>query len=343
MFFSHSRPQSSTDFRLHGNTNSAVHRALRSITVLVTLLIAGALLSGCSISAPNSTSSSNASTRDSSKPLKIFATTGQLGDAVKNIAPDAELTIMVKPGGDPHTYQPSTQDFEALGKADVILWNGLHLEARMIKQIESFGSKQLALGDSVDENLLLDWPEKDDTGQKLHDPHIWNSPVAWQQVVKHTADFIAKADPANRDMYLNNAQAYIEKIKQLDSKIHSLLDPIKNRILVTGHDAFGYLGKTYNLEVTATDFVSTEAEKSAKELEDLADYIAKNKVRTIFVDNTQNPQGVKSLQENVARKGGKTSISPYTLYADTLGDKDPVNTYLGAMIHNAQAIAEGLS
>lgn len=119
----------------------------------------------------------------SSDSLTVYATTGYLADAVANIAPDAEVTTMVGPGGDPHTYQPSTRDIETINDADVVFWNGLYLEAHMIDQLSSLGERQLAVGEQLPRDWLLNWPETDDEGNALHDPHIWNSPEAWMLVV----------------------------------------------------------------------------------------------------------------------------------------------------------------
>ena len=92
-------------------------------------------------------------------PLTVYATTGYLADAVANIAPDAEVTTMVGPGGDPHTYQPSTRDIQTIQSADVVFWNALFLEAQMIDQLESLGERQLAVGEQLPEELLLDADE----------------------------------------------------------------------------------------------------------------------------------------------------------------------------------------
>ena len=104
--------------------------------------------------------------------LSIYATTGYLADAIANVAPEADITTMVGPGGDPHTYQLATQDIQTIQDADVVIWTGLHLEARMDDLLESFEDKQVAVGEKLPQELLLDWPETDDEGNPLHDPHV---------------------------------------------------------------------------------------------------------------------------------------------------------------------------
>lgn len=275
--------------------------------------------------------------------LQVYATTGYLADAIANIAPEAEVTTMVGPGGDPHTYQPSTKDIDKIQSSDVVFWNGLHLEAQMIKQLESLGERQLAVGDKLPNNLLLDWPETDAEGNPLHDPHVWNSPEAWSLVVGEVADKLAQVDPSKADEYHENAAKYQAEIADANEQAATMLANITGpRILITGHDAFNYFGKTYGLDVYATDFVSTEAKLSASELSDLADLIADNKVPTIFQDNQANPQAIKSLQEAVHTRGWDVAISDEELFADTLGPTAPTDTYIGAFLHNAEAVAAAL-
>ncbi|MFV0434972.1 MAG: metal ABC transporter substrate-binding protein [Leucobacter sp.] len=282
---------------------------------------------------------------DSSEALQVYATTGYLADAVANVAPDAEVTTMVGPGGDPHTYQPSTKDIETIQAADVVFWNGLHLEAQMIDQLESLGDKQLAVGDQLPEDLLLDWPETDDHGNPLHDPHIWNSPEAWSLVVESVADKFGEIDPDNAAEYEANAEAYVGEIDAAVAEAHESLaaGKIEPRILITGHDAFNYFGQTFDLEVYATDFVSTEAKLSASELAELAKLVADNKVPVIFQDNQANPQAITSLKEAVQALDWEVQVSDEELFADSLGAEAPVNTYLGALEHNTSAVAKALA
>ncbi|MFV0435545.1 MAG: metal ABC transporter substrate-binding protein [Leucobacter sp.] len=276
-------------------------------------------------------------------PLTVYATTGYLADVVANVAPAAEVTTMVGPGGDPHTYQPSTRDIEAILDADAVFWNGLHLEAQMIDQLESLGDRQLAVGDQLPEELLLDWPETDDEGKPLYDPHIWNSPEAWALVVESVADKLGAIDPAHSEEYAANAAHYVDEIGAAAEEAAALLaDVPEPRILITGHDAFNYFGDTYDLGVRATDFVSTEAVLSPEELSELAKLIAENRVPVIFQDNQANPQAITSLKEAVRALGWQVRVSNEELYADSLGAEPGVDTYLGVFRHNARAVAEAL-
>ena len=295
-------------------------------------LVVGLVLAGC------------ASTDRDHGALTVYATTGYLADAVANIAPEARVTTMVGSGGDPHTYQPSTRDIETILNADVVLWNGLHLEAQMIDQLGSLGDRQLAVGDQLPDDMLLAWPETDDEGNPLHDPHIWNSPEAWTRVVGYVADKLGEIDPGNAETYRRNAASYRTRIEATADEAAALLAAVPQpRILITGHDAFNYFGHTYDLTVRATDFVSTEAALSAEQLSDLADLIAAHRVPVIFQDNQANPQAITSLKEAVRARGWNVEVSGEELYADSLGADPGVDTYLGVFTHNARAVADALA
>lgn len=314
-------------------------RTLIRLAAIVTASITALGMAGCSGQETSSTGDAGDDT------LSIFATTGYLADAAKNIAPDAEVITMVGPGGDPHTYEPSTQDIQNMKDADVVFWQGLHMEAQMLDQLASLGDKQLAVGDQLPKSDLLDWPETDDEGNALNDPHIWNSPSNWEKVVEMMGDHLATLDADNADAYKANAESYIDQIKATDAECQDIMSKIPDdrRVLVSGHDAFGYFGKTYNLEVYATDFVSSEAQKSPEEISELADLIVDKKVPVIFLDNLANPQAIESLKEAVHSRGWDVEVSEAPLYADSLGEAAPVDTYLGVLKYNCQTVSDALS
>ncbi|AEQ05691.2 zinc ABC transporter substrate-binding protein [Corynebacterium pseudotuberculosis] len=318
------------------------------------------LLSASACAADNK---ETAPVKNSSSP-KIFATTGYIGDAVKNVAPDADLTVMVGPGGDPHTYQPSTSDVKAMQEADVVFWSGLGMEANMIDQLKGLGDKQIALAEQIPENMLLPWEEDGDHESHEHeghgheghdheghgheghshgawDPHVWNSTDNWKLVVDQIVKKMSAADPDKADTYKTNGAEYNKKIDETKAYVQEKINtiPADQRTLVSGHDAFRYFGKQFGLEIKATDFVTSDAQRSASELNELAEFIVEHKVPVIFQDASANPQAVKSLEENVAAKGGKVTVSSAELYSDSLGATAPADTYTGALRYNADTIA----
>ncbi|BDU39707.1 metal ABC transporter solute-binding protein, Zn/Mn family [Vibrio nigripulchritudo] len=270
--------------------------------------------------------------------ISILATTGHIGDAVHNIAPNADVTVLVGPGGDPHHYEPSTKDIKKMRSVDIVLWNGLYLEAQMERAIQSLGDKQLELGAKVPTSMLLPWEDN------LYDPHIWNSAEVWSLVVRIIAGKLSEIDPSNAPEYQRNAERYVGEILAADAYAREKLGaiPEQNRTLISGHDAFQYFASSYKLKGLAIEGVSTEDEASLKDLRKLADYIADNKVPAIFYENITDPQATVALQEAVKSRGFTVKIADEELYSDALGDSKPVDTFLGSFRHNVDAIYKAL-
>ena len=265
-----------------------------------------------------------------------------MADAAANLAPEADITTMVGPGGDPHTYQPTTHDIEAMKDADLVLWNGLHLEAQMVDQLKSLGDKQLAVGDQLDKQDLLPWPEQGKGGEQLYDPHIWNSPKLWSQAVESIGDKLGDIDSEHAADYSTAADNYESQIAAAQDKAKKELAAAKPRVLITGHDAFNYFGKTFDFDIHATDFVTTEATKSATEISELADTIADKRSpsssRTIKPTHRPSPRYSKPWSPAAGRLPSRTRSSspiPRTRRA---------HRYLpGAFEHNAHTVAKALS
>ncbi len=311
-------------------------RAAAAVTA--TLLLATA----CSTANTPQTDTGSSPSAKAGK-LQVVATTGYLGDAVKNIAPDAEVTVLVGPGGDPHTQALTTADAEKLEKADAVIWTSHDMEHQMMGQLEKLGAKQVPAAEAIPEADLLPWEE--DGKVEGHDPHVWNSPDNWTHVVTATAKKLGEVDPGNADTYKANAEKYNQQIKDMKAKAATKFNevPKDKRVLVTGHDAFNYLGKTFDIEIHATDFVSSEAQISATQLDELADLVATKKVSVIFQDNLSNPAAIEKVKEAVKAKGWEVEIADTPLYADSLGESAPTDTYLGAFEYNVDAIVKAMT
>lgn len=301
---------------------------------LVPMVIAVALaLAGCSTA-----------TGAREEHLEVVATTGYLADVVARVAPDAVVTTLVGPGGDPHTYQPSTRDIQQILSADLVVWNGLRLEAQMDDVLRGQGERQLAAAEALPEQFLLPLPSRGTHGEPMYDPHVWNSPDAWARVVREVTAGLIAAAPERADEYRANAAGFVAEIEAADRWASELLAPVPedDRILVTGHDAFNYYGDTYGLQVHATDFIATDAQLGAVQLSVLADLVADEQVPVVFEDNQANPQAITSLTEAVAARGWDVAVSDAELYADSLGAGEDVDSWLEVFEHNTRAIAVAL-
>ena len=275
--------------------------------------------------------------------LKVVATTSIVGDIVYNIAKDnIDLTVLLPPDTDPHTFSPAPQDIALIASADVIFTNGFGLEQFLTQLIENAGSTPLIVPLStgvqpltVDEHLATDDNHPDQV-----DPHTWMNPlnvIVFTRNIEYTLTIL---NPANTQDYQVNATVYVAKLKQLDRWIKSQIEtiPPPNRKLVTDHEVFGYYVHQYGLELVGTIIPthSTDAEPSAYELATLQDIINKHQVKAVFIDITTNTDLAKRIAND-------TTIKLVQLYTGSLGiSGSGAETYIDYMEFNTNAIVNAL-
>jgi len=273
------------------------------------------------------------------QPVKAVATFSILGDLVKNVGGDkVELTVLVGPNGDTHTFEPSPKDNVVLSESAVIFENGLHFEHWLDKLYQSSGSQALRV--VVTEGIE---PIEVQAGQKQEaDPHVWHDINNAMLMVERIRDGLIAADEANAAYYKENAEKYLGELARLD---HWVIDTLKDipderRRLVTSHDTFGYFAKRYGFKVigTAVDSATTEAaDPSAAQIARLVDKIKSSGVRVAFIENTHDPK----LMAAVAAEAG-IKLAP-KLYTDALGPSgSDGDTYVNMVRHNARVFAEAL-
>lgn len=272
--------------------------------------------------------------------LNVVATTGQLTDAVRTIAGDnVNLVGLLGPGIDPHSHQATTRELEALTNADIIFYNGLHLEAQMVEFLSQMPNvKTIAVGEKLPQDQLLTW------SSYSYDPHIWNDPLLWSKAVEVVRDGLIEADPAHADSYRKNSDAYLAQIKELDLFVKSTLAtiPAENRVIVTAHDAFSYYGRAYQLEVVGLQGISTQSEASTADVQKVANLIVQRKIPAIFVETSVSPRTVEAVKQAVQAQNYSITIGG-SLYSDALGEKGtPGETYLGMIRENTLTIAKAL-
>ena len=276
--------------------------------------------------------------------LKVVATTTIVGDVVQNIGGDAiQLSVLLPPGADVHSFQPTPQDVAKVADADVVFANGAGLETFLQPMLQNAGSKAqiVSVSDGV---KILAAPDLHTGGPAdVHaggDPHTWFDPdnvVLWTQNI---AKELSKLDPANSQSYNANAQTYQAQLKDLDTWIRDQVSqlPEANRQLVTDHDSFTYFADHYGFKMVGAVIhgYNTLAEPSAQDLANLEDTIRKLGVKAIFVGETANP----ALAERVTQD---TGIRLVTLYNASLSKPDgPAPTYLDFMRYNVNAILKAL-
>ncbi len=228
----------------------------------------------------------------------VVATTGQIADAIKVISGDhLQVSALMGPGVDPHLYKATQSDLSKLDKAEVIFYNGLHLEGQMLDIFEQMAKDKtvLAVGETLDEKQLL----ASDTDAMLHDPHIWFDIELWQGVVKAISTQLQEEYPEFKADFQTNEAAYLKKLDDLQSYAEKRVNeiPQQQRILVTAHDAFNYFGRSQGFEVRGLQGLSTDSEYGVKDVQEMVDFLVENKIKALFIESSVSDKAMKAVIE----------------------------------------------
>ncbi|CAM1342825.1 metal ABC transporter solute-binding protein, Zn/Mn family [Tenacibaculum amylolyticum] len=276
--------------------------------------------------------------------LQVVTTTTMITDLVKNIGGNKlEVQGLMGAGVDPHLYKASEGDVGKLFNADVIVYNGLHLEGKLEEVFEKMrhqNKKTIAVADAVDKDKLIG----SEYFASNYDPHIWFDISNWELITESLVKQLSELDPKNAATYKENGTQYLKKLAALKTNIGEKIEviPVEKRVLVTAHDAFNYFGKAYDFNVVGLQGLSTATEAGVKDVQKMAAFIIDNNVKAIFVESSVPKRTVEALQEAVKSKGHEIVIGG-TLYSDALGNEGtPEGTYLGMYKHNVERIVNSL-
>jgi len=298
---------------------------------LVAACLAALLVAGCS-------GSGGGPDRRDGEPgrLRVVATTTQVADLAANVGGDrVRVSSLLKPGIDPHDYEPSPADIDAIAHADLVLENGVGLEAWLADTIDSSG---------------FDGPVVDTSqGVRLRmvggapDPHIWQDPGNAERMAANIERGLAAAEPAAAPGFKANLAAYTRRLEALDAEVQRQVDSLANRKVVTDHDAFGYYLDRYRLELVGTVIPSfdSSAELSGRDIRDLVAKVRATRVRAIFSETTLPARAA----ETIGREAGVEVVTgDDALYGDSLGPPgSDGDTYLRMIRHNTRTIVGNLS
>lgn|SRR5262245_29482487 len=277
--------------------------------------------------------------------VNVFATSGMIADAARAVGGDAvQVDCLMGPGVDPHKYVPSPNDLARINSADLVLYNGLHLEGKMTDIFEARAKTTWTF--AVAEHLT-DLRPAEEGYEGTKDPHVWFDVRIWMKVVEKIRDTLAEIDPDRAAQYQANASDYLRKLDDLDKGIREKLAkvPESRRVLITAHDAFGYFGRAYGFEVRGLQGVSTAGDTSVSDVQELADLIGTRKIKAVFAETSVPDKGMKAVQQVVRSKykGFEVRVAPDLLYSDALGEPgSPGETYIGMVNHNVDAIVRAL-
>lgn len=292
---------------------------MKKIGLLIILI---SLLAGCSSNHPDN------------QKLSVVTTTTMITDLTSVIAGDTvDILPLMQSGIDPHSYKARESDVTKLIEADLVIYNGIHLEAKLVDVFKEL-SNTVSLESGLHEKDIL---ITEDGGL---DPHIWFSVDNWKKATERVTQALIELNPDARELYTTNKTKYLLELDGLQSYITKRIQelPENKRILITAHDAFNYFAKTNGFTVMAIQGISTEAEASTNTLSQLADFIANFKIKSVFTESSISSKTVEALQEAVGARGFKVEIGP-ELYSDSL----KLNaSYIDTYIANIDAIVDSL-
>lgn len=323
---------------------------------VVAVATCGAILAGCAGDGGGSGETGG---------IEVVATTSILGDVVEQVLGDTGgLHVLVPAGVDPHAFEPSAAEVTRLREADVVIANGLELEADLLdalRSAEDDGVRVLrvaeevdpirfsAVGHEHDDEHEHDDDEDggaagdDDHGDEALDPHFWFDPIRMADAVSLIGERLADAAPGSAEQIRRNADRYRGQVLDLHEQVAEILAaiPADDRELVTNHDTLGYLAARYDLEVIGTVVPggTTLGESSSREIAELVETVRRAEVPAIFVDTTAPDRLARTVSGEL---GGDVEV--VELYTESLGpDGSGADTYLGLIETNARRIADGLT
>jgi manganese/zinc/iron transport system substrate-binding protein len=275
--------------------------------------------------------------------LDVVATTGMIADMAQAIGgAHVNVTALMGPGVDPHAYRQTRSDIIAMTRADLVLWNGLFLEAQLeefLHKLEKRGAVT-AIGDALPKTDLMS--HEDYEGR--HDPHLWMAPRLWSQAVEAARVALIKARPEAAIEFDKNASAYLAQLDQLDTYANEALStiPQEARVLITAHDAFGYFGREFGFEVMGIQGLSTASEAGLQRISEMVDTLVSRKIGAVFVESSVSDRNIRALIEGAAAKGHTVTIGG-ELYSDAMGQPGTYEgTYIGMIDHNVTTITRAL-
>ncbi len=273
----------------------------------------------------------------------VVCTTTILGDTIKQIAGDSvNLDILIGAGVDPHTYRPIEPDMLKIAKADLIIYHGLHLEARMADLFKhlTHSKETLAASECISKEKLICADEECD----IYDPHVWLHPLLWIKVVENISQKLGEILPEQKDTYEHNADVFIKKIQQTYQTTLEKTKEInpQKRVLITSHDAFSYFAQAYNFTTMSLQGINTATQTGIADTTKVVNFIVEYKIPTIFIESSIPPKTMQAIQEQVQNLGFNINISD-ELYSDSLSPNNgPAPTYLNMIEYNLETIINGL-
>lgn len=274
--------------------------------------------------------------------ITIVTTIAQIAEPLSIIGGDkVQVQSLMGPGVDPHLYNATQGDIAKLDQSDMIIYNGLHLEANMVRVFEEIGKSKpvIGIGDALPNGKLM----KDEEGNI--DPHIWFDIDLWKEGLAAATEKLKEHAEEHSEYFEANKVKYFAELDRLkQDSIRKMAEiPQDKRYLITAHDAFQYFGRMLELNVVGLQGLSTEDEVGLGDIEDTVRLLTQYKVPAVFVESSINPASINAVIEG-ARKQGLSVQKGGELYSDAMGAAGTdVGTYMGMYKHNVDTIFQALA
>lgn len=303
------------------------------LTLVVTTLVT---MNGCAPSGGERTAEDGV--------ITVLATTGMVADVARNVGGEfVTVTALMGPGVDPHLYKASAGDLSRLNAAEVVLYNGLFLEGKMADILEKLnrnGRITVPLGDAIDHADLRQSPQF----QGHPDPHIWFDVSLWSLTVDRVVETLSKVRPEHAEQFHINGARYQNELAELHHWCRERIIeiPEANRVMVTAHDAFGYFGAAYGIEVVGLQGINTTSEYGIADVQRLVEMISSRGIKAVFIESSVPRRSIEAVVEGCKARGHAVKIGG-ELFSDAMGaEGTPEGTYIGMVRHNVETIVSAL-
>ena len=278
---------------------------------------------------------------DTEGKIHIVTTIAQIAEPLSIIGGEhVAIESLMGPGVDPHLYKATQGDIKKLEGSDMVLYSGLNLEGNLIQAFEKIGKKKpvLAISEAIPKERLL----HDENG--AIDPHVWFDIELWKISLESATEELKAFAPEHADEFEANKETYFRELNDLldESKGKIAEIPQEKRVLVTAHDAFGYFGRAYDMDVVGLQGLSTEDEIGISDIDDTIAILLDYKIPAVSVESSINQNSIKAVVEGAGKKGLDVKLGG-ELYSDAMGDAGtPEGTYIGMYRHNITTIHKAL-
>lgn len=293
--------------------------------------------------------------KNSNEKIKIVATLFPQYDFAKQIGGDkVEVSLLLTPGTETHTYEPTPQDIINVNKADLYIYTGKYMEPWSDKIANSITSNTQVLDASKNISLINEKQfeeehstadsneEENDKGHHHeYDPHIWLNPQNAIGMVKNIEEELCNIDPQNKEYYKKNAEKYINQLTNLDNEIETTIkESKKNKIAFGGTFAYAYFIQRYNLQyVSAYDSCGENSEPSVTKVKEVIDYMKENDINVIFYQELSTGK----IADTISKETGATKLVFHTIHNASQEEINNGETYISLMQKNLQNLKQALS